>query len=134
MTPEEIQRLTNHSHALLLLMTMQDADQETPNVAHVRDNPTPPPAEALTDEDKLFLRDLIARIDPGVYRSYRSMLLNNRSVGVSMIDENALGGLAVTHVDATHGISDDLGIGAWDGPAPHPVRDVMRTLVEKMLA
>jgi hypothetical protein len=132
-----------HALAMLLIMALEDAQHQRPNLQYISSQATPPGVSTLPDAK--WLRDLLPLVDPKVYEQIR--LLLNGSIAVpgglvdgQLIDDTAknislvLRGLSESY-HATYATTASDGLTLWDPSCyPHPSTFRLREVVNALLA
>ena len=132
-----------HALAMLLIMALEDAQHQRPNLQYVSSQTTPPDTSAATDSR--WLHDLLPVVDPKIYEQVR--LLLNGSIAVpgglvdgQLFDDTAknisliLRGLSESY-HATYAVTASDGLTLWDPDCfPHPSVWRVREVVNALLA
>jgi hypothetical protein len=132
-----------HAVAMLLIMAMEDAQHQRPNLQYISSQVTPPGVSTLPDAK--WLRDLLPVVDPQVYEQVRALL--NGSIAVpgglvdgQLLDDTAknisliLRGLSESH-HAHYATTASDGLTLWDTNCyPHPSTWRMREAITSLLA
>jgi hypothetical protein len=132
-----------HAVAVLLIMALEDAQHQRPNLKYISSQATPPGVSTVPDAK--WLRDLLPVVDPQVYEQMR--LLLNGSIAVpgglvdgQLFDDTAknisliLRGLSESH-HAHYATTASDGLTLWDPDCfPHPSGFRMREAIGALLA
>lgn len=132
-----------HGLAMLLIMALEDAQHQRPNLQYISSQATPPGVSTVPDAK--WLRDLLPVVDPQVYEQMR--LLLNGSIAVpgglvdgQLLDDTAknisliLRGLSESH-HAHYATTASDGLTLWDADCyPHPSTWRVREAITALLA
>ena len=132
-----------HALAMLLIMALEDAQHQRPNLQYISSQATPPDISAL--QDAKWLRDLLPVVDPKIYEQVRSLLNGSIAVpgglvDVQLIEDTAknisliLRGLSEAY-HAKYATTASDGLTLWDSQCyPHPSTWRLREVVSSLLA
>jgi hypothetical protein len=132
-----------HALAMLLIMALEDAAHERPNVQYIASQSTPPDVSALTEAK--WLRDLLPVVDAKVYEQIRVLLNGSIAVPGGLVDKQlfddtakninlVLRGLSESY-HATYATTASDGLTLWDQSCyPHPSTWRLREAVSVLLA
>jgi len=132
-----------HALAMLLVMALEDAQHQRPNLQYISAQATPPDVSTLPDAK--WLRDLLPIVDPKVYGQIRSLLTGSIAVPGGLVDGQlfddtaknislVLRGLSESY-HATYAVTASDGLTLWDSDCyPHPSVWRMRDVVSALLA
>lgn len=132
-----------HAMAVLLIMAMEDAQHQRPNLKYISSQATPPGVSTLPDAK--WLRDLLPVVDPQVYEQIRLLLNGSIAVPGGLVDRQLfddtaknisliLRGLSESH-HAHYATTASDGLTLWDPDCwPHPSTWRMREAITALLA
>jgi hypothetical protein len=132
-----------HAIAMLLIMALEDAQHQRPNLQYISSQATPPDVSTLPDAK--WLRDLLPIVDPKVYEQIRSLLQGSIAVPGGLVDGQLiedtaknisliLRGLSESY-HAQYAITASDGLTLWDASCyPHPSTWRLREVVGTLLA
>jgi hypothetical protein len=132
-----------HAMAVLLIMALEDAQHQRPNLQYISSQATPQSVSAL--QDAKWLRDLLPVVDPQVYEQMRTLLNGSIAVPGGLVDGQLLDDTAKNISLILRGLSESYhahyattasdGLTLWD-PAcwPHPSTWRMREAISTLLA
>jgi hypothetical protein len=132
-----------HGLAMLLIMALEDAQHQRPNLQYVSSHVTPPDISALTDAK--WLRDLLPVVDPKVYELIRGLLMGSAAVPGGLVDQQLFDDTAKNISLILRGLSESYhahyattasdGLTLWDPDCfPHPSVWRMRETINALLA
>ena len=132
-----------HALAMLLIMALEDALHQRPNVKYVSSQSTPPDVSQATEA--VWLRDLLPLVDPKIYQQVRILLGGSIAVPGGLVDGQLLDDTAKNISLVLHGLSESYhsyygttasdGMTLWDPDCvPHPSSWSMREVVTALLA
>jgi hypothetical protein len=131
-----------HALAVLLIMALEDAQHQRPNLQYISSQATPPDVSTLPDAK--WLRDLLPIVDPKVYGQIRALLNGSIAVPGGLVDGQLFDDTAKNISLVLRGLSESYhaqfattasdGLTLWDTNCyPHPstwrVRDVVNALL-----
>jgi hypothetical protein len=132
-----------HALAMLLIMALEDAAHQRPNLQYIASQSTPPDVSALTEAK--WLRDLLPVVDAKVYEQIRALLNGSIAVPGGLVDKQlfddtaknislVLRGLSESY-HATYATTASDGLTLWDQSCyPHPSTWRLREAVSVLLA
>lgn len=132
-----------HAMAMLLIMALEDAQHQRPNLQYISSQAIPPGVSALPDAK--WLRDLLPVVDPKVYEEMRALLNGSIAVPGGLVDGQLfndttknisliLRGLSESY-HARHATTASDGLTLWDPSCwPHPSTWRVREVVNGLLA
>jgi hypothetical protein len=132
-----------HAIAMLLIMALEDAQHQRPNLQYISSQATPPDVSTLPDAK--WLRDLLPIVDSKVYEQIRLLLQGSIAVpgglvDAQLIDDTAknisliLRGLSESY-HAQYSVTASDGLTLWDASCyPHPSTWRLREVVSTLLA
>lgn len=129
--------------AVLLIMALEDAQHQRPNLQYISSQVTPP--DVSTHLDAKWLRDLLPGVDPKVYEQMRLLLNGSIAVPGGLVDGQLLDDTAKNISLILRGLSESYhahyattasdGLTLWDGSCwPHPSAWRVREVVNALLA
>jgi hypothetical protein len=132
-----------HGLAVLLIMALEDAQHQRPNLHYISSQATPPNISALTDAK--WLRDLLPVVDPKIYEQVRVLLNGSVAVPGGLIDWQLFDDTAKNLSLILRGLSESYharyattasdGLTLWDPSCyPHPSTWRMREAISALLA
>jgi hypothetical protein len=128
---------------MLLIMALEDATHQRPNLQYIASQSTPPDVSALTEAK--WLRDLLPVVDAKVYEQIRVLLNGSIAVPGGLVDKQlfddtaknislVLRGLSESY-HATYATTASDGLTLWDQSCyPHPSTWRLREAVSVLLA
>jgi len=132
-----------HGLAVLLIMALEDAQHQRPNLQYISSQAAPPGVSTLPDAK--WLRDLLPVVDPQVYEQIRTLLNGSLAVPGGLVDGQLfndtaknisliLRGLSESHHGRYATTASD-GLTLWDPSCyPHPSSWRVREAVAALLA
>jgi len=127
-----------HFAAMQLILTMQDADGSTPNVAYVRKYPTPPKVADFPPDQKYnmfkYLLDMLPLLDEGVYYAFHTMLNQPMSVAGIMLNQASVENGMQFNASVLQRTTDLGKVAMWSDDPPHGCYLIMREVVADLLA
>jgi len=132
-----------HALAMLLMMALEDAQHQRPNLQYISSQATPP--DVSTIPDAKWLRDLLPIVDPKVYEQIRVLLNGSIAVPGGLVDKQLFDDTAKNISLVLRGLSESYhahyattasdGLTLWDqGCYPHPSAWRMREAISALLA
>jgi hypothetical protein len=132
-----------HALAMLLIMALEDAQHQRPNLGYISSQATPPDISALPDAK--WLRDLLPVVDPKVYEQIRSLLTGSIAVPGGLVDAQLIDDTAKNISLILRGLSESYhakyattasdGLTLWDPSCyPHPSTWRLREVITTLLA
>jgi hypothetical protein len=132
-----------HAIAMLLIMALEDAQHQRPNLQYISSQATPPDVSTLPDAK--WLRDLLPIVDPKVYEQIRSLLQGSIAVPGGLVDGQLIEDTAKNISLILRGLSESYhaqyattasdGLTLWDASCyPHPTTWRLREVVGTILA
>lgn len=132
-----------HALAMLLIMALEDAQHQRPNLQYISAQTTPPDVSALPDAR--WLRDLLPVVDPKVYEQIRLLLNGSIAVPGGLVDLQLFDDTAKNISLVLRGLSESYhahyattasdGLTLWDATCwPHPSSWRLREAVNALLA
>ena len=132
-----------HALAMLLIMALEDAQHQRPNLGYVSSQTTPPDISALPDAK--WLRDLLPVVDPKVYEQIRSLVNGSIAVPGGLVDRQLIDDTAKNISLILRGLSESYhakyattasdGLTLWDPSCyPHPSTWRLREVITTLLA
>jgi hypothetical protein len=79
---------------MLLIMALEDAQHQRPNLQYISAQPTPPDVSTLPDAK--WLRDLLPVVDPKVYQQIRALVNGSIAVPGGLVDGQLIDDTAKT--------------------------------------
>ena len=132
-----------HAMAVLLIMAMEDAQHQRPNLQYISSQATPPGVS--TAPEAKWLRDLLPVVDPKVYEQVRTLLNGSIAVPGGLVDGQLFNDTAKNISLILRGLSESYhahyattasdGLTLWDPDCwPHPSSWRVREAVAALLA
>lgn len=132
-----------HGLAVLLIMAMEDAQHQRPNLQYISSQATPPGVSTLPDAK--WLRDLLPVVDSKVYEQVRTLLNGSIAVPGGLVDGQLFDDTAKNISLILRGLSESYhahyattasdGLTLWDPDCfPHPSTWRMREAITALLA
>jgi hypothetical protein len=132
-----------HAMAVLLIMALEDAQHQRPNLQYISSQITPP--NVSTHPDAKWLRDLLPVVDSKVYEQIRTLLNGSVAVPGGLVDGQLFDDTAKNLGLILRGISESYharyastasdGLTLWDSSCwPHPSVWRVREVVNGLLA
>ena len=132
-----------HGLAMLLIMALEDALHQRPNLQYIASQSTPPGVNA--GADAAWLRDLLPLVDPKVYEQMRLLLTGSIAVPGGLVDGQLFDDTAKNIGLVLRGLSESYhahyattasdGLTLWDTNCyPHPSTWRMREVLNALLA
>lgn len=132
-----------HAVAMLLIMALEDAQHQRPNLQYISSQATPPDVSTLPDAK--WLRDLLPVVDPKVYEQVRLLLTGSIAVPGGLVDGQLIDDTAKNISLILRGLSESYhaqyattasdGLTLWDPSCfPHPSTWRVREVVTALLA
>ena len=132
-----------HAMAVLLIMALEDAQHQRPNIDYISSQVTPP--DVSTAPDASWLRDLLPVIDPKIYEQLRGLVNGSAAVPGGLVDRQLFDDTAKNISLILRGLSESYhaqyattasdGLTLWDATCwPHPSAWRMREVVSALLA
>ena len=132
-----------HSLAVLLIMAMEDAQHQRPNLQYISSQTTPP--DVSTVAEAKWLRDLLPVVDPKVYELICALLNGSIAVPGGLVDKQLFDDTAKNISLILRGLSESYharyattasdGLTLWDPSCyPHPSVWRMREAITSLLA
>ena len=132
-----------HAMAMLLIMALEDAEHQRPNLKYIASQATPP--DVSTIPDAKWLRDLLPIVDQKVYQQIRALVNGSIAVPGGLVDGQLIDDTAKNLSLVLRGLSESYhaqyattasdGLTLWDSNCfPHPSTWRMRDVVTALLA
>jgi len=132
-----------HAVAMLLIMALEDAQHQRPNLQYISSQVTPP--NVSTVGEAKWLRDLLPLVDSKVYEQVRELLNGSIAVPGGLVDQQLLDDTAKNISLVLRGLGESYhahyattasdGLTLWDaGCFPHPSTFRVREVVNALLA
>jgi hypothetical protein len=132
-----------HALAVLLIMAMEDAQHQRPNLQYISSQTTPP--DVSTVSEAKWLRDLLPVVDTKVYEQIRELLNGSIAVPGGLVDKQLFDDTAKNISLILRGLSESYhakyattagdGLTLWDPSCfPHPSAWRMREAITTLLA
>lgn len=132
-----------HALAMLMIMALEDASHQRPNVQYISSQATPPDVSTLPDAK--WLRDLLPVVDSKVYQQIQQLLTGSIAVPGGLVDGQLFDDTAKNislilrglseHYHAQYAVTASDGLTLWDPSCyPHPSAWRVREVVTSLLA
>jgi hypothetical protein len=132
-----------HALAMLLVMALEDANHQRPNVQYISSSAIPPGVSVATEA--IWLRDLLPVVDAKVYEQIRKLLNGSMALPGGLVDRQLFDDTAKNislvlralseSYHATYAVTASDGLTLWDPQCyPHPSAWRVRETIAALLA
>jgi hypothetical protein len=132
-----------HALAMLLVMALEDANHQRPNIQYISSSATPPDVSLW--KDAIWLHDLLPIVDQKIYTQIRNLLNGSVAVPGGLVDQQLFGDTAKNislilralseSYHSSYAVTANDGLTLWDPQCfPHPSVWRMRETITALLA